>query len=247
MHTSSQFDADLEQVRSRVLQMGGLVEDQVANAVEALTTGNLSLADQVIAKDRTVNVLEKAVDEGCSRLIARHQPAAGDLRLVLMAVRTVTDLERIGDQAVTIAREARLIHLADHLIDPRFAEISRMTKLVLEMLCTSLDAIARLEAETIREVASQDLVVDAEFRSVLTRLVVIMVDDPRLISPAIEILFAAKALERMGDHVKNISRHLSYALEGQQYPPSDNRIPALLRSKKLAGWRTVNVWPGARA
>ena len=214
-HIFKQFDADLEAVRSQVLQMGGLVEEQIIHAIDALTSGNTELADQVIANDHRVNALEVLIDEGCSHLIARRQPTAGDLRIVMMIVKTITDLERIGDEASKVARMAKLIYEKSGVTSPRFTEIKHMGNLVLEMLRKSLDAFARLEVGTAGQIARQDMQVDEEFRLVLRHLITFMMEDPRTISVAIEILFAAKAIERMGDHAKNMSEYVVYMVKGK--------------------------------
>ena len=214
-HIFKQFDADLEAVRSQVLKMGGLVEEQIIHAIDALSTGNTDLADQVIASDHRVNALEVAIDEDCSHIIARRQPTAGDLRIVMMIVKTITDLERIGDEAAKIARMTKLIYAKNTVSAPRFIEIKHMGNLVLEMLRKSLDGFARLEVTSAGQIARQDIQVDEEFRLVLRHLITFMMEDPRTISVAIDILFAAKAIERMGDHAKNMSEYVVYMVKGK--------------------------------
>lgn len=214
-HTSRQFDAELEAVRGRVLQMGGFVEEQIIKAMEALTTGNVNLANHVMAEDHRVNAMEVAIDEDCNHIIARRQPTAGDLRMVMMIVKTITDLERIGDEAEKIARMSKLLYEADRLYAPRFTDIMRMSGLAVEMLHKSLDAFARLEVATAVDVARQDLQVDEEFRSILRHLITFMMEDPRTISLSIEILFIAKALERIGDHAKNMGEYVVYMVKGK--------------------------------
>lgn len=214
-HTSRQFDAELEAVRGRVLQMGGFVEEQILKAMEALTTGNVALANHVMAEDHRVNAMEVAIDEDCNHIIARRQPTAGDLRMVMMIVKTITDLERIGDEAEKIARMSKLLYEADRLSTPRFTDIMRMSGLAVEMLHKSLDAFARLEVATAVDVARQDLQVDEEFRSILRHLITFMMEDPRTISLSIEILFIAKALERIGDHAKNMGEYVVYMVKGK--------------------------------
>jgi phosphate transport system protein len=214
-HTSKQFDAELEAARTRVLQMGGMVEEQIAQAVEALVSGNIKLADQVIDYDHRVNAMEVGIDEVCSQIIARRQPAAGDLRLLVMVIKTITDLERIGDEAKKIARMTKLLYEVPRLEVPRFLEIKHMSSLVRSMLRQSLDSFARLDATSITQVLRQDIQVDDEFRSSLRQLVTYMMEDPRKISTAIEILFAVKALERIGDHAKNIAEYVVYMVKGK--------------------------------
>ncbi|MEW6591201.1 MAG: phosphate signaling complex protein PhoU [Pseudomonadota bacterium] len=214
-HTYKQFDAELEAVRANVLKMGGLVEEQIVNAVEALVSGNMDLADRVDAADHSVNALEVAIDEDCTRIIARRQPTASDLRMVMMVVKTITDLERIGDEAAKIARMAKLIHQAERLSLPRFNEVKYMADLVLDMLRKALDGFARLDATKAVDIARADQQVDEEFRLNLRHLITYMMEDPRTISVFIDILFVTKAIERMGDHAKNMSEYVVYMVKGK--------------------------------
>lgn len=214
-HTYKQFDADLEGIRSRVLQMGGLVEEQISNAIEALISADLDLAEQVINNDHLVNALEVGLDEDCTQIIARRQPTASDLRMVMTVVKTITDLERIGDEAAKIARMARRIHGADRITQPRFTEIKYMAGVVLEMLRRALDGFARLDVSSAADIARQDMQVDEEFRLVLRHLITFMMEDPRTISVFIDIIFVAKAIERMGDHAKNMSEYVVYMVKGK--------------------------------
>jgi phosphate transport system protein len=214
-HTHKQFDNELENVRASVLKMGGLVEEQISRAVEALINGNLRLADEVIAYDHSVNALEVQIDEDVSHIIARRQPTASDLRLVMMVVKTITDLERIGDEATKVARMAKQVHAGERLLKPRFNEIKYMSTLVLDMLRKALDGFARLDITAAAEVARQDDEVDEEFRLNLRALITHMMEDPRTISVSIDILFAAKAMERMGDHAKNMFEYVVYMVKGK--------------------------------
>ncbi|NBQ85004.1 MAG: phosphate transport system regulatory protein PhoU [Methylophilaceae bacterium] len=214
-HIFKQYDAELESVRAKVLQMGGLVEQQIINALEALVTANPKIAAEVMESDRQVNALEVQVDEDCSHIIARRQPAAGDLRMIMMVVKTITDLERIGDEATKIARVAEKIYESDRLYKPRFNEIKSMVALVREMLRTSLDAFARLDATKTVEVARQDEQVDEQFRAAMRQLITFMLEDPRTISMSLEVLFVAKAIERIGDHSKNIAEYVVYMVKGK--------------------------------
>lgn len=214
-HIFKQFDAELEQVRASVLQMGGLVEEQITKGIEALTTGNLELADEVITNDHRVNALEVVIDGECTQIIARRQPTAGDLRLIMTVERAITDLERIGDKAEKIARMAKKIYGPDRIATPRFTEIKHMSDMVLEMLRTSLDAFARLDISAATQLKRQDVAVDEEFDAVLRHLITFMMEDPRMISMAIDILFAAKAVERIGDHAKNIAGYVVYMAKGK--------------------------------
>ena len=214
-HISKQFNAELEAVRSSVLQMGGLVEEQIEQAIEALTTGNIGLIEKVIADDYRVNAMEVSIDEICSQIIARRQPTAGDLRMIMAVIKTITDLERIGDEAAKIARMAHLIYVTEHKRMPRFIEIRHVANIALDMLRKSLDAFARLDVKTAAQVVRQDELVDEEFRSIIRQLITFMMEDPRMISTSLEILFAAKAIERIGDHAKNMSEYVIYLVKGK--------------------------------
>ncbi len=214
-HTSKQFDAELEAVRARVLQMGGLVESQIQFALEALISGDVALMNRVIGDDHRVNAMEVEIDDSCNQIIARRQPAAGDLRMVMTVIKTITDLERIGDEAEKIARMAKLLSQKERLILPRYNEIKHAAELALDMLRKSLDAFARLDLATAAQVVRQDEQVDEEFRTIMRSLITFMMEDPRTISTALEILFVAKAIERIGDHAKNMSEYVVYMVKGR--------------------------------
>jgi phosphate transport system protein len=214
-HISKKFDTDLEDVRSRVLQMGGLVEEQIERAIEALTDGNERTIEQVIENDHRVNGMEVKIDELCCQIIARRQPAAGDLRMIMTVINTITDLERMGDEAAKIARMAKLIYANDRMHSPRFIEIKHIGTIAIDMLHKALDAFARLDPDASAQIVRQDEKVDEEFRSIIRQLITFMMEDPRKISTAIEILFAAKAIERIGDHAKNMSEYVVYMVKGK--------------------------------
>ena len=214
-HTSKQFDAELEAVRAQVLQMGGLVESQIQLAIEALINDDVPLMDRVIDDDHRVNAMEVQIDESCNQIIVRRQPAAGDLRMVMTVVKTITDLERIGDEAAKIARMGKLLSQRKSLILPRYTEIKLISELALDMLHKSLDAFARLDLFYTAQVVRQDELVDEEFRSIMRYLITYMMEDPRTISIALEILFIAKAIERIGDHAKNMSEYVVYMVKGK--------------------------------
>ncbi|MCX7188619.1 MAG: phosphate signaling complex protein PhoU [Proteobacteria bacterium] len=214
-HTSKQFDAELEAVRARVLQMGGLVESQIRLSIEALVNGDVPLMNRIIADDHRVNAMEVEIDESCNQIIARRQPAAGDLRMVMTVIKTITDLERIGDEAEKIARMGKLLSQRTSIILPRYTEIKHAADLALDMLRKSLDAFARLDLAHAAQVVRQDELVDAEFRTIMRYLITFMMEDPRTISTALEILFIAKAIERIGDHAKNMSEYVVYMVKGK--------------------------------
>lgn len=214
-HIFKQFDADLEEARTRVLQMGGFVEQQIEHAIEALTNGNEELIDQVIAYDHRVNAMEVSIDEICNQIIARRQPTASDLRMIMMVIKTITDLERIGDEAEKIARMARLIYASDRMHIPRFVEIKHVASIAVDMVHKALDAFARLDLNAAAQIVRQDDQVDEEFRSIMRQLITFMMEDPRKISTSLEILFIAKAIERIGDHAKNMSEYVVYMVKGK--------------------------------
>ena len=214
-HTSKQFDAELEAVRARVLQMGGLVESQIRLSIEALVSGDVSLMNSIINDDHRVNAMEVEIDESCNQIIARRQPAAGDLRMVMTVIKTITDLERIGDEAEKIARMGKLLSQRKSIILPRYTEIKHAAEMALDMLRKSLDAFARLDIACAAQVVRQDELVDEEFRTIMRYLITFMMEDPRTISTALEILFIAKAIERIGDHAKNMSEYVVYMVKGK--------------------------------
>lgn len=214
-HTYKQYDNELESVRSKVLEMGGVVEQQIINALDSLVRLDPTLAASVIQNDHRVNALEVQIDEECSTIIARRQPAAGDLRMILMVIKTITDLERIGDEATKIARTAQKIYESDRQYKPRFTEIKMMVSLVREMLRISLDSFARLDVSKTVDVARQDDQVDEQFQVAMRQLITFMLEDPRTISTSLEVIFVAKAIERIGDHAKNIAEYVIYMVKGK--------------------------------
>lgn len=213
-HISSEFQIELEEVRSRVLAMGGLVEQQVKDALEALTSANAELADQVILNDIRVNSMEVAIDEECSRILARRQPAAGDLRLVISIIKTITDLERIGDEAERIARMARTLSTSDHL-PSGVAEVDHLGAKAIDELNAALDCFARLDVDAALEVARKDIKVDREYESLMRQCITFMMEDPRSVRRVLDVMWCAKALERVGDHAQNISEYVIYLVKGK--------------------------------
>jgi len=214
-HTLKQFDTDLEEIRSRVLQMGGLVEEQITQAIAALTDGDVGLARRVAENDVHVNALEVAIDEECSTVIARRQPAAKDLRMIMTVVKTITDLERIGDEAAKIARMTLSLYDSTRPSMPRITEIQHVADIALGMLRNALDAFARLDLTVAARVVRQDEQVDSEFKSILRQLITFMMEDPRTISHSLDILFIAKSIERIGDHAKNMSEYVVFLVKGK--------------------------------
>ena len=213
-HTSKHFDAELETIRARVLEMGGIVEYQIRYAVEALRSDDTALVSRVIHDEARVNQLERDIDEACTQVIARRAPAANDLRFLTMVYKTLTDLERIGDEAKKIALVARSLRLAERP-GPGLAQIQRVATLVIDMLRGALDGLARLEAQVMPDVVRQDEEVDEHFKGILRQLLTYMIEDPRTISRSIDAIFVAKSLERIGDHAKNISEYVIYMTKGK--------------------------------
>ena len=213
-HASKQYDLDLGSVRSRVLAMGGLVESQIRRALDAFASGDLALIDDIIAADQRVNAMEVALDADCSQLIVRRQPAAGDLRMIFAIAKTVTDLERIGDEAQKIARMAKNIHERGGSLAPPVVDVRHAAEAAISMLKRSLDAFARLDCDTAAAVIRDDAGIDTEFKGILRQLVTYMMEDPRTISTALDIVWIAKAIERIGDHAKNMAEYVIYIVKG---------------------------------
>jgi phosphate transport system protein len=213
-HIAKQFDADLENIRNRVLQMGGLVEQLIVMAMEGLASGDMLLIDQAIATDERVNRHEVELDEACTQIIARRQPTASDLRMVMTVIKTITDLERIGDEAKKIAKMAKQIHGTDLYAAPSI-EFRHVSGTVVSMLRQALDAFARLDVAAAGQVVRTDQEVDVEFKSAMRQLITYMMEDPRTISRSLDMVFVAKAIERIGDHSKNIAEYVIYMVKGR--------------------------------
>src|SRR5262249_27594909 len=211
---SKQFEADLETLRSGVLQMGGLVESQIRGAIEAFTNGNADLIEQIVAAEARVNECEVQIDDDCSHIIVKRQPAAGDLRLIMSITQTRTDSERIGDEAEKTARMTTQIHDRGDTDLQRFTNVRHAADMALSMLLQALDAFARLDTAQAASIIRQDMAIDIEFRSILRQLITFMMEDPRTISTALEIVWIAKAVERIGDHAKNIAEDVIYIVKG---------------------------------
>jgi phosphate transport system protein len=213
-HISKQFEADLDTTRTHVLQMGGLVEAQILAAIEAYATGDAATIERVIENDRRVNGYEVAIDGACGNIVVKRQPAASDLRLIMAISKIVTDLERSGDEAEKIARMAKRIHESGAHHAQRFPAIRHAAQIAVRMLRQSLDAFARLDAALAADVVKEDVAIDDEFRSILRQLITYMMEDPRTISPGLEIVWVAKAIERIGDHAKNMAEQVIYIVKG---------------------------------
>jgi len=214
-HSSKQYDQELEAIRSKVLQMGGVVETQFADAMTCFRTGNVERAARVIADDSTVNQFEIELDDACNHLIVRRQPAANDLRSVMATVKVITDLERIGDEAAKIARTTRDMQARGPSSINHFEMVRAIASSATDLLHDALDAFARQDGGQALQLIEQDEVVDHEFRSIMRALVTFMMEDPRTISSALDTLWVAKAIERIGDHAKNIAEYVIYVVEGR--------------------------------
>ena len=201
-------------MRNKVLQMGGIVEEQLGKAVRALVDGNAELAAEVVANDYRVNALEVEVDEECTRILALRQPAASDLRLVMAVIKTITDLERIGDEAKRVGRMVEA-ELDGALNEEIRQELEHMGELVRNMLRLVLDAFARTDVDTAIAVVKADKKVDAKYVSITRQLMTYMAADPKTIPTILNILWAARSMERMGDRCGNIAEYIFYLVHGR--------------------------------
>jgi phosphate transport system protein len=215
-HLSTQFDAELSGISSRVLEMGGLVESQVSQALYALTNFSGEIASQVLQREERVNQMEVEIDRDLSAIIARRQPTARDLRLLIAISKAIANLERVGDEAARIARTVqRLINtgVSSRLRLP-VADLGFEADLAIAQLRKALDAFARLDTAKALEVLKQDDQIDQEFDGLLRKLITYMMEDPRTISSSIDLVFVAKAIERVGDHAKNLAEAIIYVVKG---------------------------------
>lgn len=214
-HSSKQYDQELEAIRSKVLLMGGMVETQFEQALDCFRTGDIALADKVMAEDHTVNQLEVQLDDACSHLIVKRQPAANDLRTIMATIKVITDLERIGDEASKIARTAKALHERGPSSFAHYDMIRSIGKGTSDLLHDALDAFARRDGKQAMQLIAADEIIDHEFRTILRNLITFMMEDPRTISSALDTLWVAKAIERIGDHAKNIAEYVIYVVEGR--------------------------------
>jgi len=213
-HISSQFDAELAGVSSRVLELGGLVESQIRHAVFALSQFSVEVADQVVATEKQVNAMEVEIDRELSSIIARRQPTARDLRLLMAISKITANLERAGDESERIARMVKLIVEQGITRSLPSSELRVAADLASGLLRKALDAFARLDVQTALVIMKEDDLIDAEFDGFLRKLVTYMMEDPRTISASLDLLFVAKAIERIGDHAKNIAEFIIYVVKG---------------------------------
>lgn len=213
-HISQQFNADLEDLRNRVLMMGGLLEQQISRAVESLIDGNTELAQMVIKDDHKVNYMEVAIDEQCNMILARRNPAAGDLRLVIAVIKTITDLERMADQAKKVAKLG--IDLSSIDTPPNhYIEIKTLGELVLANVHSMLDAFATLDVQAALDVSRKDADIDLLYNGIIRQMITFMMEDPRTIKRSLDVLWAARALERIGDHATNICEYIIFLIKGK--------------------------------
>jgi phosphate transport system protein len=214
-HSSKQYDQELEAIRSKVLLMGGMVETQFDEALNCFRVGDAAKADKVMADDHAVNQLEVQLDDACSHLIVRRQPAANDLRTVMATIKVITDLERIGDEATKIARTSKSLHERGIVGFNHYDTVRTISRATCDVLHDALDAFARLDGKQALQIIAADEVIDHEFRAILRNLITHMMEDPRTISSALDTLWVAKAIERIGDHAKNIAEYVIYVVEGR--------------------------------
>ena len=215
-HMSTQFDAELSGISTRVLEMGGIVESQVARAVYALTQFSNEVASEVLKTEERVNATEVEIDRDLSTIIARRQPTARDLRLLIAISKTIANLERVGDEAARIARTVQ--RLVNSGISSRLRlpvnDLAYESELAVAQLRKALDAFARLDVDRAVEVLKADDLIDQEFEGLMRKLITFMMEDPRTISASIDLVFVAKAIERVGDHAKNLAEQIIYVVKG---------------------------------
>jgi phosphate transport system protein len=214
-HLSTQFDQDLERLRSRVLEMGGLVESQINMTTKAYADNNSAAILEVLENDRKVNELEKVIDDDCIHVIAKRQPTASDLRLIMGISKMVTDLERIGDETKKMAKSIRRIQERKVSVHHSTTDIKHLANAASQQLRAALDAFARLDVNEAREIISTDEALDDEFKSIVRQLITFMMEDPRSITTALDVITIARAIERVGDHAKNVAEQVIYIVEGR--------------------------------
>ena len=212
-HISRQFNVELEEVRSQVLHMGGIVEVQLSQALKVLVSDDKSLVKEIVASDAKVNALEVDIDEECTRIVALRQPAASDLRLVMTVVKTINELERIGDEAKRIAKMSSN-ELDGILSQDMRTELTYMGALVRDMLRQVLDGFARTDVDTAVEVVKADKAVDKRYKRIIKQLIKQMVEDPESIPTVMNVMWAVRSLERLGDRCQNIAEHIIYMVLG---------------------------------
>jgi len=214
-HTHKQFDTELESIRTGVLAMGGLVETQLARAIAALEDDDTEGVDRIGADEQQINQMQMTIDQQCTQIIAKRQPTAIDLRMIMTITKIVNDLERVGDEVKKVAYKAAQVRGSDQLTRIRYFDAVRAATSARDMLQLALDAFARLDAAAAAEVIDRDEEIDAAFTAIMRQLVSYMMEDPRTITPALEIVFIAKSIERIGDHSKNIAEAVVQLVKGK--------------------------------
>ena len=213
-HISQQFDKELEDIRSRVMTMGGLVEDSLSQVLEALSRADIEMAERIASSDYMVNEMEVSIDAECTAILLRRQPAASDLRLVLAVSKIITDLERVGDEVKKVARVVSRLATSGGQ-ENYYVGIIAMGHHVRRMLRAALDAFARMDSQAALEAAQEDPEVDKELEAIMRQLITYMMEDPRSIRGVLDAVLAARALERVGDHADNICENAIFLVEGK--------------------------------
>ena len=213
-HISGQFNEDLERVINNVMHMGGLVEKQLTDALAAVNQADVALAKQVLSNDYQINAYEVSIDDECTRIIAKRQPAAGDLRLIMAVVKTIADLERIGDEAFNIAQKTLNLTANEHS-KKNYSELSKLGNHVIGLLRDALDAFARLDVDAALNVAREAQEADTEYESFMRTMLTYMMEDPRTISRVLDLMWSARALERITAHTHNLCEYVIYLVEGK--------------------------------
>ncbi len=213
-HISRRFNEDLESVRTKALSMGGFVEQQLAKAVTALVDGDSNMGEAVARDDYRVNAMEVSIDEECARILATRAPTAGDLRVVVAIIKVITDLERMGDECEKIGYIASRLASQERPAD-KYREIKHLGRVVEDMVHGALDSFARMDADSAIKVAHQDRWVDEEYESIQRQCITFMMEDPRMIRRALDVMWVVRALERIGDHAKNICEYVVFIVHGK--------------------------------
>ncbi len=213
-HISHRYNDELEDLRNQVMEMGGLVERQLQDGLKALRKSDMTLAEKVASADDEVNAKEIEIDKRCTQILVRRQPAASDLRLVLAIIKTINDLERVGDEAEKLGRYAIHLHKKNTYIGD-FTEIKHLGNHVRTMLSKTLDAFIRMDVQSAIATIQSDDEINEEFDSIMRQLTSKMMEDPRAIKETLRVLWAARALERIGDHAKNICEYVVYLVKGE--------------------------------
>jgi phosphate transport system protein len=213
-HISRQFNEEMENIRNMVLTMGGLVEQQIEQASKSFMNSDLGLAERVIQQDDLVDNLQIEIDQECTEILAKRQPAAFDLRMLMATTKIITDLERIGDEAARIAKMTIRLESTEYNHD-RYHEIRHLLELVKDMVHASLNSVVRMDVNDAVAITSEDLKIDQEYGSIIRQLITRMMEDPRNITRSLDVLWTARSLERMGDHSCNICEHVIYMVKGK--------------------------------